>query len=493
MMRTTADITYKQTNYKILRDRELGLKKCIGTEDDLSRKLYSNIDFYDNGVILEYNYNQGGIFNLEFSPDGQLLVAACEGRTVLLFDAFNSTFIKQIPKAHLRCVNCVRFLDKNTFATCSDDGTIKTWDLRFLKTSTRTLQGHSNWVKNIEYSEREQVLVTSGFDGSIYSWNLKNNHDISISYNKVFKMSGLMRMKITPDDTKMIITTTTGYMIIVHDLNLSTMYNDLKDFHPHLYRLMQMGDEALPEATSFNPLFTSSRNRVEFVVDFPNKAELISSVQIHPMGWSALTRNISDDNNTEWTCVHDIQMKEPKYYDDIYTYIQSPELEETNESVPDNLIDIWQGLRTLDQTERSVVNHRPRVNFMNSGLLHRLRNPCREPNPEDKNRMVKNLPRLTHFIQEQVMRRGYIKELCFSSDGRIIASPYGKGVRLLAFNERCQEICDCLPDEPQQLVPIVNMQGYHLEVVVSCKFNPRHYQMVTGCLDGGINWYRPVL
>lgn len=29
--------------------------------------------------------------------------------------------------------------------------------------------------------------------------------------------------------------------------------------------------------------------------------------QVHPQGWCVLSRNISNDENSEWTCVHDIQ------------------------------------------------------------------------------------------------------------------------------------------------------------------------------------------
>lgn len=58
------------------------------------------------------------------------------------------------------------------FATCSDDSTVALWDARNLKSQIRTLHGHSNWVKNIEFSPRDGLLVTSGFDGSIYTWDI---------------------------------------------------------------------------------------------------------------------------------------------------------------------------------------------------------------------------------------------------------------------------------------------------------------------------------
>ena len=40
------------------------------------------------------------------------------------------------------------------------------------------MRGHSNWVKNIEYSAKDNYLVTSGFDGAIFAWDInKFNHD----------------------------------------------------------------------------------------------------------------------------------------------------------------------------------------------------------------------------------------------------------------------------------------------------------------------------
>ena len=43
-------------------------------------------------------------------------------------------------------------------------------NFRYLKHKMRSLHGHVNWVKNIEYSRREQYLATSGFDGLVKVW-----------------------------------------------------------------------------------------------------------------------------------------------------------------------------------------------------------------------------------------------------------------------------------------------------------------------------------
>lgn len=78
-------------------------------------------------------------------------------------------------------------------------------------------------------------MVTSAFDGSIYAWNLKNQTENNMMYDKVFLMNGLMRMKLTDDGTKMVIATTNGYMIIIHDLNLMTLATDLRSFRVSIF------------------------------------------------------------------------------------------------------------------------------------------------------------------------------------------------------------------------------------------------------------------
>ena len=47
---------------------------------------------------------------------------------------------------------------------------------------------------------------------------------------KVFCTNGLMRMRMTQACDKMVISTMNSYMMIIHDLNLQTLAQDLKDF-----------------------------------------------------------------------------------------------------------------------------------------------------------------------------------------------------------------------------------------------------------------------
>lgn len=127
-------------------------------------------------------------------------------------------------------INSYRFLDDRLFATCSDDSTVALFDMRNLKSKIRTLSGHSNWIKNIEYSKRDCLLVTSGFDGSIFVWDLNSYTENNLNYQKVFHTPGLMRCRLSPDDSKLVICTTGGYLILIHDLDLSTLSRDLQGF-----------------------------------------------------------------------------------------------------------------------------------------------------------------------------------------------------------------------------------------------------------------------
>lgn len=203
--------------------------------------------------------------------------------------------------------------------------------------------------------------------------------------------------------------------------------------------------------------------------------------------------------------MHDIQTRNPKDYEDAYTDVTEsalPETEDNSSPTPNvRATDIWMGFISNDQVieQRSIGqtiydNDRGFMGVLNSGLIGKMHyDKYFQKRPQDRYRILKNLPRLTHFVQEMPVGKGYIKELCFSTDGRLVCSPYNKGVRLLGFNEHLQELSYCVPENPKKLFTLAKMENYHPNVVVSCKFNPRHYQLVSGCLGGQIVWYKPIL
>ena len=72
---------------------------------------------------------------------------------------------------------------------------------------------------------------------------------------------------------------------------------------------------------------------------------------------------------------------------------------------------------TKYQKMQSKEKHSVLLLFCNFFAFHNL--SLRFP------RLHHNKPRLTHYLEESNQGRGFIKEICFSGDGRVIGSPYG--------------------------------------------------------------------
>ncbi|XP_053613255.1 DDB1- and CUL4-associated factor 10 isoform X2 [Plodia interpunctella] len=599
-----------------LRDREMGYGTPVGAGDAMARSLYCGMKPMASWDCDQANVlPTGGVFNLEFSPEGTLLVAACEKKSIQIFDPLTHKRIHTVNGAHTDCVNCVKFLDGRMFATCSDDTTIALWDVRNMNKKIRSLLGHSSWVKNIEFSFKDKLLVTSELNGSIYTWDINSYTECNLVYQRVFHASGLMRCRLSPDAKQMVMCTTGGLLVIIHNLNLSTLAKDLHGFKPNLYRLMQSSHQLIPIAATYDHLFDESRkeNRVEFVSDFPdgNDAKVVSSLQIHPLGWSALSRNISHDDRSEWSCIHDIQPCAPSNKstrdpappraqwgarrpaprrslrrvrprpahrptpapvastsaadgpsttegserDRSSPRSAEPEAGPSSRAEPaasERLQgglssiqnDVWEASITIKQHRvlqelyrRGVGRNfnmqrimgintgiappaalRPRalrsaaVRLLPSATLHRphsedstssasTSSPSRgrasasvsDEDRDTKHYIRQNRDRLLYYIEETNEGKGFIKELCYSADGRLVCSPFGRGMRLLALSEDCGELSHCVQDfqGPVPMVDVGQSLGIHQDLVVSSKFNPRYHMLVTGCLEGKIVWYEP--
>lgn len=110
-----------------------------------------------------------------------------------------------------------------------------------------------------------------------------------------------------------------------------------------------------------------------------------------------------------------------------------------------------------------------------------------------KSNIRQNKDRLLYYIEETNEGKGFIKELCYSADGRIVCSPFGRGMRLLALNYECGELSSCVQElsGPRPMVEVGQSLGIHQDLVVSSKFSPRYHMLVTGCLEGKIVWHQP--
>ena len=89
----------------------------------------------------------------------------------------------------------------------------------------------------------------------------------------MFTYKLLMRSKLSPDSSKLVISTQNGYIIVIHDLDLLTLSDDLKGFPIYGY----------PSSWQFlSRRSKSKRNRVELIKEWPSgdNASDIASLQV---------------------------------------------------------------------------------------------------------------------------------------------------------------------------------------------------------------------
>ena len=89
-----------------------------------------------------------------------------------------------------------------------------------------------------------------------------------------------------------------------------------------------------------------------------------------------------------------------------------------------------------------------------------------------------------------------IKEISFSPDGKVIASPSFSTVKLLAATSECPDLDyflnrTSLPSH--ELYDLKCPLIEHKSLVTRCAFAPRDMILATGCVDGEVYIHQPVL
>lgn len=113
------------------------------------------------------------IFNLRFNAMGIVVAVCASGGFVVADPRVIGCIVQQSGAAHTDCANVLTFLDDTHLVTGSDDCLIKLWDMRKFSKPFHTLEGHSNWVKNLEYDGARQWLYSSAFDCTVRMWDLQ--------------------------------------------------------------------------------------------------------------------------------------------------------------------------------------------------------------------------------------------------------------------------------------------------------------------------------
>ncbi|MEM8830625.1 MAG: AAA-like domain-containing protein [Cyanobacteria bacterium P01_G01_bin.19] len=145
------------------------LEKLDWAKPALTNKVNRNLRRSAYGVqeVNRLSGHQGSIWEIDFSPDRQLILSASEDNTAKLWK-LDGTLLTTY-EGHKAGVWAVDFSEDQTrVITASWDNTVKIWDIdgKLIK----TLRGHQDHVWEAEFSPNDETIASASWDNTVKLW-----------------------------------------------------------------------------------------------------------------------------------------------------------------------------------------------------------------------------------------------------------------------------------------------------------------------------------
>ncbi|BBM82374.1 DUF4062 domain-containing protein [Candidatus Uabimicrobium amorphum] len=127
-------------------------------------------DFQTSTAKLTIQEHEDWIYDLKISPKGSHIVSASGDKTIKIFNIETGECTATL-FGHSDWVYNVAFVDDTTLISCSEDSTIRFWDITRAKSESRI--GHSSHVSSIDINKNTQQVMTASFDKKVMLWNLQ--------------------------------------------------------------------------------------------------------------------------------------------------------------------------------------------------------------------------------------------------------------------------------------------------------------------------------
>jgi WD40 repeat protein len=113
----------------------------------------------------------GTLQDVDFSADGQLLVGAGLGKSVVVWDLRHARVLRTIEQPDL--IFAIRMSpDGRSIVTGDDRGNVRFWDARSGRAAGRTIGGQNGSATSVTYDPTGTELMTTSSDGKVRLWDL---------------------------------------------------------------------------------------------------------------------------------------------------------------------------------------------------------------------------------------------------------------------------------------------------------------------------------
>jgi len=195
--------------------------------------------------------NEG--FALDWSPTvmGRLLTGDCD-KYIYETDFYTNTTISQPYTAHTASVEDVQWSpsEKDVFASCSVDTTVKVWDSRAsARKAMISVKVHKSDVNSLSWNKKVPYLLATGSDDCAFSiWDLRKfNPDAAVAHF-TFHDKPICCVEWNPNDDTQLVVVSEDNQVTIWDMGLEADDGEEpSEFPPQLF-FMHQGQQEVKEA-----------------------------------------------------------------------------------------------------------------------------------------------------------------------------------------------------------------------------------------------------